>query len=158
VWLAQSGLQVVPLFAQASGMLDARLEASFSHAFATNARVCIIGTDVPDLSTQVLDDALAALDLYSVVLGPAVDGGFYLLALRNLPAVGLLDGVRWSTSHALGDTVARLKARDLSCAPLDTLPTLRDIDTANDLRAWLRADRCAGTEELHRLGAQALIG
>ncbi len=70
------------------------------------------------------------------MLGPAADGGYYLLGLRRAPQ-GLFEGIAWSTDSVCRrqlDNAARL---GLDVAPLGTLPVLRDIDTVQDLGAWL---------------------
>ena len=97
--------------------------------------VAVIGTDVPGLRPSHLAQAFRLLRRHDAVLGPATDGGYWLIGLRNRRAVppDLLDGVRWSTEHALADTLARLRDIDVGLAA-----TLRDVDTAEDLR---RVDR-----------------
>ena len=65
-----------------------------------------------------------------LVLGPAADGGFWAIGMRR-PQPGLLDGVSWSTEHALAETVARARARSLR---VELLPTWSDVDRPEDLR------------------------
>jgi uncharacterized protein len=93
--------------------------------------VAVIGTDVPALRPCHLAEAFGLLRRHDAVLGPASDGGYWLIGLRNRRAVprDLLDGVRWSTGHALADTLARLGALDVGFAA-----RLSDVDTAEDLR------------------------
>lgn len=68
--------------------------------------VLIIGTDIPDLSAVVLRAACSALRSYDAVLGPAADGGYYLLGLRRV-ARRVFEGVQWSTEQVLAMTVER---------------------------------------------------
>jgi len=75
--------------------------------------------------------AFAELATHDVVLGPAHDGGYYLVALRA-PQPSLFDGVAWSRSSVLDETLARAAATGLSVA---RLRPLRDVDTLDDLRA-----------------------
>ncbi len=112
------------------------MSGAFARAFARGAeRVAIIGTDSPAVSRATAVEALDALSAADVVLGPAEDGGYYLLALRR-PQPELFEGVAWSTSSVLADTVARARKAGLS---VRLLSPLRDIDTPEDLRAeWPR--------------------
>src|SRR3972149_1288660 len=89
------GMRLVP---QGAGDLGARMEAAFSRSFRRGARrVALIGTDTPGLTREIVIAALDALDDVDVVLGPAEDGGYYLLALRR-PHPELFAGVVWSTA------------------------------------------------------------
>ena len=93
--------------------------------------VIVIGADLPGLRPHHVGQALGMLRRHDAVLGPATDGGFWLIGLcgRRAAPPRLLDGVRWSTEHALADTLARLRHLDVGLAA-----TLRDVDTAGDLR------------------------
>lgn len=93
--------------------------------------VCIVGADIPGVDRGRIAEAFAALGAAPSVIGPAPDGGYWLIGLRRIaaPPAGLLDGVRWSTSHARVDTERALPS------PVAHVATLADIDTAADLRA-----------------------
>ena len=118
---------------QPEGDLGARMTTAFTAAFAAGAgRVAIIGTDCPGLRAAHLTEAFALLANNEVVLGPATDGGYYLLALRQ-PQPELFRNKEWSTDSVLADTVA--DARRLGCR-VALLPALRDVDTAADLAVW----------------------
>jgi rSAM/selenodomain-associated transferase 1 len=124
---------------QADGDLGGRMRAAFAAAFAAgHPRVLIIGSDLPGLSAGVLRRALRLLDSHPAVIGPAADGGYYLLGLRGM-VDGVFDGIAWSTDGVLEATIARLD--EAGCAPA-TLERLRDVDTAADLppgwREWAR--------------------
>ena len=130
-WLP--GEKLVP---QAEGDLGQRMSAAFAETFARGARrVCIIGTDVPWVDRAIVEDALQSLDDHDLVLGPAHDGGYYLLATaRARPE--LFSGIAWSTPSVLATTAERAGSLGLSVRLLSVLP---DIDTAADLRAhWPR--------------------
>jgi len=115
---------------QADGDLGARMRAAFADAFAAgHPRVVIIGSDLPGLSAAMLRRALRLLDSHPAVLGPAADGGYYLLGLREM-IPGLFDGIAWSTEGVLDATLARLAAA--GCTPA-LLEPLRDVDVAADL-------------------------
>lgn len=92
----------------------------------------LIGSDIPDVAPHHIATALWRLGGAEAVLGPAKDGGFWLIGRapgRAWP-LDLFDGVRWSTEFALADTVARLGPRRVAFADC-----LRDVDCVADLRA-----------------------
>ena len=92
--------------------------------------VCVIGADIPHVRPKHIADAFQALGNNNFVFGPALDGGFWLMGAKRgaMLRSGMLNGVRWSTEHALSDT--REKLRPASAALVDALP---DVDTAQDL-------------------------
>lgn len=91
--------------------------------------VVIIGSDCPDLRPHHIRSAFRALGTNDAVLGPASDGGYWLVGLKRFPRVPrAFDNVRWSTEHALADTEANLKGRRIA-----HLATLDDVDEAADL-------------------------
>lgn len=92
----------------------------------------IIGTDCPAMSVPLLRAAAGALDERKVVIGPANDGGYYLVGMRE-PMPFLFEDMAWSTPQVLPQTLARLAERRIGPA---ILPELADIDTAEDLAAW----------------------
>lgn len=91
----------------------------------------IIGSDSPDLPTGWIIEGTDALDHNQMVLGPARDGGFYLIGHQS-PSPDLFDGIEWSTSTVLRETVRRAKRDGIH--PY-MLPRWRDIDTIDDLMA-----------------------
>jgi rSAM/selenodomain-associated transferase 1 len=121
---------------QAAGDLGGRLSAAFAEVFAGGARrAAVIGTDVPWMSRDDVLEALESLDHEDVAIGPATDGGYFLLALRR-PQPALFRDVPWSTSGVLTATLERAAARGLG---VSVLRTLGDVDTMDDLRAsWPR--------------------
>ncbi|MFL5385582.1 MAG: TIGR04282 family arsenosugar biosynthesis glycosyltransferase [Longimicrobiaceae bacterium] len=128
---------------QGDGDLGARMRTAFEAAFAAgHPRVLIVGSDLPGLSAAVLRRALRLLDAHPAVVGPAADGGYYLLGLREM-VPGVFDGIAWSTGEVLGATLARLRAA--GCEPA-LLETLRDVDVAADLPPGWRAWACGGVE------------
>jgi rSAM/selenodomain-associated transferase 1 len=126
-WLPGEALQ-----AQEGQDLGARMAAAFSSAFAGGAeRVALVGTDVPALSRAEVEGAFERLERADVVMGPAHDGGYYLLALAR-PQPELFRGVPWGSDAVASATERRAEALGLSLA---RLPVLHDVDTADDLRA-----------------------
>ena len=91
----------------------------------------IIGGDIPALSRSHVWRGFQALGRHDVVIGPAVDGGFWLIGLQRSPRrrpARLFQGVRWSTAHARADTEASLEGLRVGY-----VEELRDVDTAADL-------------------------
>jgi rSAM/selenodomain-associated transferase 1 len=122
--------------AQSEGDLGARMAHAFGEAFARGAaRVAIVGSDVPWISRTHVMEAFDALNDHDLVLGPARDGGYYLLAMsRTQPE--LFEGVAWSTPTVLADTFQRASGLGLKGRVLETLS---DIDSVKDVRdAWYR--------------------
>ncbi|ABG29913.1 glycosyltransferase [Roseobacter denitrificans] len=100
--------------------------------------VCVIGADIPGIERRHIARAFKALGHADAVLGPAYDGGYWLIGLKNArPARRqLFQSVRWSTEFALADTVRSLG--DFSVAYVDKL---QDVDTTADLRMTARGQR-----------------
>ncbi len=125
------------LLPQAGGDLGARMREAFAGAFADgHRRVVIIGSDLPEMRADLLRRAIALLDEHVAVVGPARDGGYYLLGLTEL-VEGIFDGIAWSTPGVLAATLERLAAAGI--APV-LLEPLTDVDEAGDLPpGWLDA-------------------
>ncbi len=111
--------------------LGERMKNGFSLIFQKDYnKVVIIGTDCPDLNAGVILNAFAYLDLHDVVIGPAEDGGYYLLGMKRLYSE-LFDNIRWSTSTVLNETITKCATLQLDCY---LLPVLKDIDEEKDLK------------------------
>lgn len=94
--------------------------------------VVLIGADIPAITAAHIQRAFRALGNADAVFGPARDGGYWLVGLRRGPRLpGIFDDVRWSTKHALADTLANLKGRRVAL-----VDTLDDIDDAAAYRRW----------------------
>lgn len=119
--------QGVVLMAQGSGDLGARQ----GRAFAGRGAVCVIGTDAPDVTRADIAAAFAKLKRHDAVIGPAEDGGYWLLGMNGPAPRGLFDGVRWSHGETRADLEARLTAHGFRIVHLRTLC---DVDDADDLR------------------------
>lgn len=96
------------------------------------APALLIGSDCPGISVPLLQAAAGALDDRRVVLGPANDGGYYLIGFTE-PVPFLFEDMEWSTPKVLPETLTRLAAHGYGPA---ILPELADIDTGEDLAAW----------------------
>lgn len=116
---------------QADGDLGDRLVDAFRRALATHARCVVLGSDAPLLGPGLLRRAFRSLGRADVVLGPARDGGYYLIGLSR-PRPGLFRGISWSTGQVLEETLERVKHAGLRAA---LLPQLQDVDTLEDLGA-----------------------
>jgi len=126
--------------AQPQGDLGRRLCALFERAFREGARRCVaVGSDCPAMTADHLRQALASLDSAEVVVGPATDGGYWLIGItagaagRALPAV--FDGIRWGSADVLRQTLGRARERHLHVTLLEKLP---DVDRPEDLLEWSR--------------------
>lgn len=128
-WLG-SGAAYYP---QGEGSLGDRLIAAFQHNFERGRPGAIaIGSDCPALGPDHLAAALAALTQVDVVLGPATDGGYYLIGLRQ-PQPALFEGIAWGTDQVLDQTLAAAHRQHLA---LDLLSPLTDVDRPEDLPLW----------------------
>ena len=115
---------------QGEGELGVRMARSLSSAFQSGAtQIVIIGTDCPSLNAEILTTAFHQLQQHDLVLGPAIDGGYYLIGLqRFIPE--LFVNIDWGTSQVLAQTVKIAQKLNLS---IFYLPELADIDRPEDL-------------------------
>ena len=119
---------------QSEGDLGGRLHAVFADHFRSDAdRVVVIGSDCPAVTATDIKDAWLALSAHDVVLGPALDGGYWLIGLRA-PQPGLFTAMPWSTDAVLAETMRRAREAGLRVA---LLRELSDVDTEADWERWL---------------------
>lgn len=120
-------------YPQAEGDLGDRLIAAFSHSMALGRPGAIaIGSDCPALGAAHLSAALEALQRADMVIGPATDGGYYLIGLRQLDPA-LFREIAWGTDRVLAQTLAAATALGLT---VELLTPLTDIDRPEDLPQW----------------------
>jgi len=136
-WLG-FGIQYTP---QGSGDLGHRMGRALADAFKTGAgAVVIIGSDIPGIGADIIERAFFALAHRPMVLGPASDGGYYLLGLRrDVPRdvrSALFEYIHWGSGHVLAQTMDRAKRLQLD--PWQLQP-LSDVDRPEDLVVWDRA-------------------
>ncbi len=131
VWSAH-----LPRWPQGRGDLGDRMGRMLRAAPA--GPVCVIGADIPGVTAARVADAFRALGSHDAVFGPAPDGGYWLVGLKRARPVPprLFENVRWSTEHALADTVATLPDHRIA-----QVATLRDVDTIDDLPMTKRGAR-----------------
>lgn len=123
----------VSLHAQAGGDLGARMAHALAHALADHDLAVLIGSDCPTLDAGDLDEACSALaDGVDAVLGPAADGGYYLVGLRA-PRDAIFAGIDWGSDRVLSQTLARLRQSDLHH---HLLARRGDLDTPADLAGF----------------------
>lgn len=126
--------------------LGARMYQAFETMFGRGfQRVLIVGTDVPSLPLDHYKQALALLEKHDLVLGPALDGGYYLIGL-NKPAPALFDNIPWSTDQVLAFTKEKAQNLGMTYA---LLPEWRDIDTIDDLKALIEASQLDARKPKH---------
>jgi len=123
-----------PLLPQQGRTLGERIEHAFAHAWRHGAeRALLIGSDCPDLTAEHLRSGFALLaEGQELVLGPAADGGYYLIGLRatTKEQTSLFVGIDWGTERVLAQTLRRAAQARLAYA---LLPELHDIDRPEDL-------------------------
>jgi uncharacterized protein len=118
--------------AQGRGGLGARMQRIFD--VCGRGPLIVVGTDIPFVTRENIARAFRRLRGADAVLGPAEDGGYWLVGLRRRPTtLKPFENVRWSSPHALADTLANLRGRRVAFAD-----TLFDIDTLADYRRFLR--------------------
>ena len=117
---------------QSSGDLGEKMQNAFSTLFKEGYnQVVIIGSDCPELTTAIIEDAFEMVKQNDLVIGPANDGGYYLLGMKKLYPQ-LFKNVQWSTEKVLAKTLAASTSAGLSCS---LLPQLTDIDIEADLNS-----------------------
>ncbi|MCL1463986.1 TIGR04282 family arsenosugar biosynthesis glycosyltransferase [Argonema galeatum] len=115
---------------QSEGDIGMRMASAFQIAFTNNTdNVIIVGSDCPTLKSQIIAEAFQALSQHDLVLGPATDGGYYLIGLcRFIP--DLFTGISWSTSEVFQQTLEIAEKLNLKVA---YLTELSDVDRPEDL-------------------------
>lgn len=113
---------------QGRGDLGHRMKRQFR--LPAKGPVCVIGADIPGVSKAHISRAFEILGNHEAVVGPATDGGYWLVGLKRVAAVPnfIFENVRWSGPNALSDTIATLACRRFGYAD-----TLQDVDSAHDL-------------------------
>ena len=118
---------------QTEGDIGCRMASAFQESFEAGIdSIVLIGIDCPDLNAQLMVQAFQALDRHDLVLGPARDGGYYLIGLRRF-VPELFIGISWSTNEVLQQTQKIIQRLELAVA---YLPLLSDIDRPEDLSLW----------------------
>jgi rSAM/selenodomain-associated transferase 1 len=130
---------------QSEGDLGARMARFFQHQLGVSKRAVLVGTDSPTLPVEFIEDAFERLKTVDLVLGPATDGGYYLIGCRGRNLLPIFEGVSWGRDTVLKETVMRLPAD----SRLELLLPWYDVDTLQDLEMMaghLKALRRAGKD------------
>jgi len=152
-WPSLDGAEVWP---QGAGTLGDRLERVLRRALETHPFAIAIGTDIPGLPLSRLDDACGALRTADAVLGPADDGGFYLIGVSTYPH-GLLDTVQWSASDTCVRTLERFERHHLTTTVIDPWFDVDEPADLHTLRRRIRDGTIHAPETARILGAATAI-
>ena len=118
-------------YLQANGDLGQKMSQAFSDSFRMGYEsIVIIGSDCAEINEEDIYEAFKKLANHDVVIGPAIDGGYYLLGMKK-PHLDLFMDKSWSTSSLINETIATIKQLKLSFA---LLPEKSDIDYEEDLK------------------------
>jgi rSAM/selenodomain-associated transferase 1 len=109
--------------------LGDRMKYAFEQAFKKHDSVIIIGSDMYDLSALEIDEAFKKLNDHDAVIGPAEDGGYYLLGFKNSIPTGIFENKDWGTSTVLQETL-----KDLEKVDYVMLEERNDVDTEEDIK------------------------
>lgn len=122
-------------FIQQGEDLGERMKNAFAEVFAKGYnKAVLIGSDCFDLTEQIIISAFNDLNIADVVIGPAKDGGYYLIAMKY-PIAELFNGIQYSTPLVLCETIEKCTELNLSYS---LLPTLNDVDVESDLPPELK--------------------
>lgn len=122
----------LPRVAQGPGDIGERMQRLLGSAPGPNV---LIGSDIPGIRALHIATALKALYHKGIVFGPSEDGGFWLVGARRCPTIPRpFHNVRWSTEHALADTLSNLPG------PVALAATLTDVDSETEWRRWRRGE------------------
>ncbi|MFH2123880.1 MAG: TIGR04282 family arsenosugar biosynthesis glycosyltransferase [Pseudomonadota bacterium] len=120
---------------QTAGDIGGRMRAAISNHIGRMHRLLLIGSDCPDLSADIMKEAFTSLTSHDLTLGPACDGGYYLIGTRQESSTiitqTLFQDISWSTKDVYTLTKTRAEEHQLRC---HSLTRLHDIDTPADLR------------------------
>lgn len=129
----KSWLGAGPIYSrQAAGDIGRRMHQAFITAFRSGCESAVlIGTDIPGITEDLLDRAFSLLEENDVVVGPSMDGGYWLIGLSK--PLDLFQNIQWSTGSVLKQTLNLIRKNRLT---YECLEKLSDIDTERDLKQW----------------------
>ncbi len=132
-------------FVQSGKDLGERMQQAFQHGFDQGfTKIIGVGSDLPDLNADLMNEGLNALENSDTVFGPSEDGGYYLLGMKRMINC-IFENKEWSTSGLLSTTTTELISKQYS---IQLLPELNDIDTIEDLKASSVSDKFKHLYEL----------
>lgn len=112
--------------------LGEKMKNAFERIFKNHNKVVIIGSDCAQLTANIVTEAFEKLAIFPFVIGPAIDGGYYLLGMNRF-SPEVFDNIEWSTSSVLSKTIEIVKHLD---QPYHLLPELSDIDCEDDWKKF----------------------
>ena len=115
---------------QVEGDLGLKMRSAFEKVIDSTSKAIIIGSDCYDLTAEIINEAFEALDNNDLVVGPANDGGYYLLGMKKLQPE-LFESIAWSTEGVVVQTGKKAKQRGVK---VKSLQELVDIDNIDDLK------------------------
>lgn len=120
---------------QQPGDLGQRMALAIAPFLGEHQSIVLVGSDCPAINTTILESAFSALNDHAVVLGPAYDGGYYLVGVQGTlteePLHFLFSNIDWGEDNVLDQTLLKIKTLQLNC---HLLTKLHDIDTPDDLK------------------------
>lgn len=115
-------------YAQVNEDLGGRMHHAFLKALEHHQKAIIVGSDLPQINAQLLQEAFQKLEDHTFVIGPAMDGGYYLLGMKS-PTPELFENMEWSTPNVFAQTVQRIESLG---GTWYELPELSDVDYVED--------------------------
>jgi rSAM/selenodomain-associated transferase 1 len=120
---------------QSHGNIGNRMWHEFQAAFEQNVdKAVLIGSDIPGIHWETIQQALNVIDEETIAIGPARDGGYYLIGMQS-PGVDVFQDILWSSNTVLAETISNITQNGLLPG---FLPILHDIDFLEDLHQWQR--------------------
>lgn len=113
---------------QPSGDLGTRMTTAFEDVFETNQPVLIVGSDCASLTAEILEEAIESLKSFDFVIGPAEDGGYYMIGMNEFSPT-IFKNIEWSTEKVLPQTISKIQELRKT---FGLLATLSDIDYEED--------------------------
>ena len=120
--------------------LGARMRHAFHNVFSQGyEKAVLVGSDIPDLPPEIIDEAFSALEEKDAVIGPASDGGYFLIGFKkNTFLPDIFHGIAWSTDSVYRET---MKVFEKAGHRVHILPEWKDVDTLDDLRSLYLRNR-----------------
>ena len=117
---------------QASGDLGNRMIHAFEEVLEEHDSAIIIGSDCPELNSGILSEAFNLLSAKDFVIGPCLDGGYYMLGMKEMHSF-IFEDISWSTGEVFDQTIKKITEKKLSFSETEKL---NDIDTLEDLKKF----------------------
>ena len=121
-------------YAQRGSNLGERMLSAFKFGFRAYEKLLLIGSDSPHLPVHIFNEAFDALEAFDAVIGPSMDGGYYLIGFRHKVVSKAFQNINWSTNRVLTQTQNALASENKS---VHLLPEMLDIDEYDDLELFL---------------------